>query len=703
MRTSNVFATKVGTRVLLLFFVGAIVPVGILAFLSHRAVTRQLLVQSEARLAEETRTARQLALERLSNSVAWVQDAAESLPDGSDLPPSSTQRGAGVSGMGIYVGSDVRGQFGTPPPVPELTQAETARLADGGLLLKTLAGSQGPEVLLASPTQSATERVAWARIRHDSLWSSALTLASDPALSNLCFTTAERVVFACTQDLSPELTAGFDRLGEDGLSDGAFEFEGPNGTVKASWRMLFLRSSYDAPPWYVVATQERASVLAPVQGFTINLLAALAVALGLVLLMAHFLVERTMSPLARLTEGTRSLAVHDLSARVELDVDDEFGDLAGSFNTMASKLEKQFKQLRSAQAIDGAVLRDRDHVGAAGALLEGVEAMLPVTGVALLLFDVGRDGSDRLFRRDVDGSLLVESRMLDASQLEWVPKYADWVPNPGNATEALAPTGMGQGFSTLYAIPMVVQSERVGVVVASSTPAQDFDPDDLGQAETLVGRGAVALNEVRLRQELRETSEDALEVLANAIDAKSRWTAGHSLRVTALADAIGLEMQLDGSQRDVLHRGGLLHDIGKIGVPLEILDFPGHLTEEMFDKIQEHPQIGATILNPMKVFRPLIPIVLHHHEKWNGKGYPHGLAGQDIPMLARILAVADVFDAMITPRPYRDALDRDFVVSHIEEGSGAAFDPKVVQAFQSVMRAGWVHDEVVLDLEVSSV
>lgn len=703
MRSSNVFATKVGTRVLLLFFVGAIVPVGILAILSHRAVTRQLIVQSEGRLAEETRTARQLALERLSNSVARVHGATESITESTDAEASPTEVAAGIVGIGVYVGPDLRGQIGAAPPVPELELTEVERLADGRPLVKTLAGEDGPEVLVASPTPTVVGGVAWARLEADSLWSSALTLASDPALANLCFLTAERVVFRCTQDLSPELRAEFQRVGQEGLSDGAFQFEGPEGAVGASWRMLFLRSSYDAPPWYVVATQDRATVLAPVQGFTSNLLAALAVALGLVLLMAHLLVDRTMSPLARLTEGTRSLAEHDLSARVVLDVDDEFGDLAGSFNTMAAELEQQFQQLRAAQAIDNAVLQDRDHMGAAGALLEGVEEMLPVTGVALLLFDVGRDGSDRLFRRDVDGSLIVETRTLRAGQLGWVPQYPDWVSNPGSAAEALAPTDMGQGFSTLYAIPMVVQSERVGVLVASSTPTQDFAHDELDRAVTLVGRGAVALNEVRLRQELSETSEDALKVLANAIDAKSRWTAGHSMRVTALADAIGVVMDLDRNQRDVLHRGGLLHDIGKIGVPLEILDFPGRLTDEMFKKIQEHPEIGATILNPMKVFRPLIPIVLHHHEKWNGRGYPHGLAGQEIPMLARILAVADVFDAMITPRPYRDALDRDFVVSHIEEGSGEAFDPKVVKAFQSVMRAGWVHEKVVLEMESASV
>lgn len=692
MKSSNVFATRVGTRILVLFFVGAIVPVGLLSFLSHRAVTRQLVIQSEARLEEEAKTARQLTLERLSTATTRVSGmAAGTASQGFDVDQPALAT-AGVAGVHFYSALELTSRHGRDIPRMDLDQKEVERVAAGGAVLKMIQGGDGPRIFAATPAHGLDSGIAWAELESDSILSAAMILASDPQFSNVCFITALREPLGCAHPMVPELVDELARVGAGGTSNGSFRFEGSTGLVRGVWRALFLRSAYDAPPWYVIATQDEAVALSPVQGFTSNLLAALGAALGLVLLMAHFLVDRTMSPLARLTEGTRSLSEHNLSARVEVDVEDEFGDLADSFNSMANALETQFKQLSSARAIDDAVLRDRDDVGAVRALLDGLMELLPVTDAAVLMLDVGREGAASLFRRASDGSIVVDPRALTDEQLAWIPRVPDWVLQPGDASAALAPTEIGQGYNTVYAVPMIVQSERVGVVVVSATPRDEFEPEAITRAIRLVGRAAVGLNEVRLRNELTETSEDALKVLANAIDAKSRWTAGHSMRVTALADEIGARLGLRYKDRDVLHRGGLLHDIGKIGVPLDILDFPGRLTDEMFAKIQEHPEIGARILQPMKMFRPLIPIVLHHHEKWNGKGYPHGLAGNRIPELARILAVADVFDAMITPRPYRDALPRDFVISHIEQSSGEAFDPKVVTAFSSVMSAGWLHE-----------
>jgi putative nucleotidyltransferase with HDIG domain len=178
-----------------------------------------------------------------------------------------------------------------------------------------------------------------------------------------------------------------------------------------------------------------------------------------------------------------------------------------------------------------------------------------------------------------------------------------------------------------------------------------------------------------------------LEALARAIDAKSSWTAGHSQRVTVLGVQIATAMTLSPEAIEEMRCGGLLHDIGKLGVPGRILDKTGPLTGEEFAIMRQHPEMGARILEPLPQYAPIIPIVLEHHERFDGSGYPRGLAGEEISVGGRIFAVADVFDAMSSDRPYRQARPHAEVVAYIAEQAGRMFDPAVVQAFLHVVSA----------------
>jgi putative nucleotidyltransferase with HDIG domain len=195
----------------------------------------------------------------------------------------------------------------------------------------------------------------------------------------------------------------------------------------------------------------------------------------------------------------------------------------------------------------------------------------------------------------------------------------------------------------------------------------------------------VALSNARLIKELNELNWGTLEALARAIDAKSHWTAGHSDRVTKLALKIGQGLGLPQEELDVLHRAGLLHDIGKLGIPGNILDKPGKLTQEEEQLMREHVRLGVRILEPIAAYAEIMPVVLHHHESFSGGGYPDGLAGEAISMGARIFAVADSFDALTSDRPYRRALDREYAIEAIKQGSGSRYDPDIVQAFLEVM------------------
>jgi putative nucleotidyltransferase with HDIG domain len=180
-------------------------------------------------------------------------------------------------------------------------------------------------------------------------------------------------------------------------------------------------------------------------------------------------------------------------------------------------------------------------------------------------------------------------------------------------------------------------------------------------------------------------NQGTLVALARAVDAKSHWTAGHSERVTSMAMNIGREMGLPAEELQVLYRGGLLHDVGKIGVPNYVLDKPGALTESEMDLVREHVNIAGRILEPIAGFRDCMPIVLQHHEWYNGGGYPKGLAGEEISLHARIFAVADCYDALVSDRPYRPGMPLERVLGIIESERGKKYDPRVVDAFLKVV------------------
>ena len=175
-----------------------------------------------------------------------------------------------------------------------------------------------------------------------------------------------------------------------------------------------------------------------------------------------------------------------------------------------------------------------------------------------------------------------------------------------------------------------------------------------------------------------------LSVLTRAIEARDPYTRGHSARVTALAEEVARRLGWSAEQLASLRIGGPLHDIGKLAVSDNVLRKEGRLDPEELDQIREHPKIGARILLRMAALREAIPYVLYHHERWDGNGYPSGKSGEEIPIEARVLAVADAFDAMTSDRPYRRALSREQALAEVERCAGTQFDPEIARVFLEV-------------------
>ena len=202
------------------------------------------------------------------------------------------------------------------------------------------------------------------------------------------------------------------------------------------------------------------------------------------------------------------------------------------------------------------------------------------------------------------------------------------------------------------------------------------------------------MNEIKkINEELSDAKEqlekaylESIETLRYTVEAKDTYTKGHSDRVSEFACLIGKKMGLDDDELKKLKIGGLFHDIGKIGIPDSILLKESKLTNEEYSEIKHHPDIGAHILSNATIFKDIIPIVKHHHERYDGKGYPSNLKGEEIPLLARITAVADSFDAMSSRRTYRDNLELKVIMDEIEKNAGTQFDPKVAKVFLDILK-----------------
>jgi HD-GYP domain-containing protein (c-di-GMP phosphodiesterase class II) len=180
----------------------------------------------------------------------------------------------------------------------------------------------------------------------------------------------------------------------------------------------------------------------------------------------------------------------------------------------------------------------------------------------------------------------------------------------------------------------------------------------------------------------------ALMDLARAIEARDPYSSGHAARVTAIAEVVAARLGWDEEQIDVLRIGAALHDIGKLDVPDTVLRKPGPLNEVELDYVRAHPQDGANMVGLVRKFRVAVPCVLYHHERWDGHGYPSGSAGTEIPIEARVLAVADAFDAMTSDRPYRRALTQGRAIAELERCAGTQFDPDVVAVFAEAWQQG---------------
>jgi putative nucleotidyltransferase with HDIG domain len=256
-------------------------------------------------------------------------------------------------------------------------------------------------------------------------------------------------------------------------------------------------------------------------------------------------------------------------------------------------------------------------------------------------------------------------------------------------TQSIADGAMASVLCVLLRTPR----KRLGVLHLDRTIAQDpFTEDDLLLADALAAHVSATIESAQLLRKQQDLFLRTITILAQAVELRDDYTGGHTQRVTRYALLIAEKLELPDDQVELIKLGGPLHDIGKIGIDDAILRKPGKLTADEFARMKKHTTMGAEILQTIPEMQPIIPIVRSHHERWDGTGYPDGLRGDDVPFLARIVAVADAFDAMTSNRPYHQggkARPPAWAFAEVERQAGKQFDPACAAAFLAI------RDEVV--------
>jgi response regulator RpfG family c-di-GMP phosphodiesterase/HAMP domain-containing protein len=698
MRIEKTFLkSKVGRRIMGLFVFCALVPISALAIVSFTRVSGELDKQNERQLHQSCKALVMSILERMNilenefkalcanpilSSSAFARSTSEAY--GKDLK-NRFKALAFITHLG-----ELFPRFGQIQKPPALSADETQHLRSGNTLLLTHSNSDSRSKMYMMRLIDPSDRkqgMLYGEINTFYLW-----LLNQKPEDVLPYSTELFVLDSSNQVIystmpAPSTLQERPEYSMPRTGRGIFEWKHDGEGYMASFRALNIKYNPTHPQWTVVLTVPQETINRPMAQFKRIFPLIVLFSFWVVLLLAFIQIRRTTHPLEKLGEGTRRIAMRDFESRVTVTSGDEFEELATSFNDMAKQLGRQFNALTTMSEIDRAILSALDTDRIIRTVFTRMREFLPYDSVSVTLLDPKGQNSARTYMEDHNHLQLLENMTIPTGELEKFISHQELLlVNSPEKLPAYLASHIRSGIKLVVLLPLFIKKELAGIITLGSLSSSPPEREDLDQARQLADQVAVALANAQLIEDLDALNWGTLRALARAVDAKSPWTAGHSERVTEKALQIGRTMGLTPEALDDLHRGGLLHDIGKIGIPVSILDKPGKLNDEEFQLIRAHSGMGARILEPIAAYANAIPIVLQHHEHFNGKGYPDGLSGETISLGARILAVADVYDALVSDRPYRSGMDRERVIGIIKEEAGRQFDPNVVEALLEVIR-----------------
>lgn len=472
---------------------------------------------------------------------------------------------------------------------------------------------------------------------------------------------------------------------------------------------------------------------------------SIAIVLVVSLVLSILFSNLVMNPLKHLLAAIKDVEKGNWDATVKITSEDELGSIGASFNTMISEINQLYKknmgkerelskiklQLEHKNKVEGLNSRlemkikeletankaisslSKEIKGKNLSLEKAVERLKIINDIGRMLTSIiETEELMRIIIRTTADLINAEKviihitnehkpsttlqyqrgagteRLADFS-LDFNPYYANLL----NTGKPLLDTGMSSvmtdaGRNSMLGVPLKIKGKIVGaLLLENKANGEYFTEDELEILSTLSNQAMVAIENAWLYERVKGNYFSTIQSLVNALEANDRFTKGHSERVRTLALELGHHIGLDYRELEVLEHASILHDIGKIGIDSIVLQKQGKLTAKEYTLIKCHPRIGDDILGPVETLEGVRSIIIQHHERYDGKGYPYGLKGEEISLKARVLSVVDTFDAMMTDRPYRRALSMNEVHAELKEHSGTQFDPYVVNAFIELLQA----------------
>lgn len=381
-----------------------------------------------------------------------------------------------------------------------------------------------------------------------------------------------------------------------------------------------------------------------------------------------------------ISKNIKKVANGNYSTRIDTDEASEINELSSAFNKITAKLEDNIRELERSKKMIQDIL---SHVGKAIASFQDIDKFLELIVVSAVEAIGAKNGKLML----VDAGLKELSTKISFGDTQIQSdkiKIGDGILGAvaKKKTSLFSLKSENEYGVSIICVPLVYSNKTIGLIVLNGKAEnQNFTEDDLFIINDLASHISIALENYRLSQDVEKTYIETINALAMAVDARDPYTRGHSKRVSDYCEKIARAFNLDAETIKMLKDASIVHDIGKIGIPDEILRKTTPLSEEEKKLIQQHPIIGDNILKPIRSFVKLRNLIRYHHERINGQGYPDRLKAKDLSLPLNIMIVADAFDAMTSNRPYRSAMSIVEAKKELKKNAGTLFDEEVVEKF----------------------